>query len=761
MTKSPRSTLAFVLLVCAHAPAHAQRSAPPQTLSVTVSGGASLGAYEGGYLYYLSETLARNPERLGLRIVTGASAGSTNALLLALASCRASVARPEDSPFYTTWTRSTFEALFVPEHVEPLGMFSRTVLSGIWDEQEGSFERGLPTSCDFVLGVPATRVEAFEIPLRGALGGLARSEESFVVRVRGRGDGRVPAIENYVDRARAFAPAFLPVDGERDHEFRAIRDIVFASSAFPLAFTPYPVAHCIGDEAVENANACTPEVATHARFADGGVLDNTPLRLASSIARTGLVRDADAVGGATFRDTPDVTERALPSRTLFLLLDPEVAAYPFEPPEDEAARGAEGAFDVALRLGTNVVAGGRARELTSLLEDYPEIRDRVRVSHAYLPQTGGLMYGFLGLFDEQFLAFDFVLGMVDAQRMIERELLASVRAHTGDAALALEMPEPAADSTTWRAYACVRAFLDGVGSADTACRGEALASTRALLGLAIERLYLRCSTLAQGARTTHPHCLRAIAGEPPPRVPHLPPVRSGDDPSRRDGETAVAHAVRRLAALGFHFRGLGLDPDEGDRAMLAIRERLSAIGGRFVEAQPYGRQTFDALLRYTMNDIAYAPPVLIGHVVVGRHIELGASLGRPFGRVRWLRATGALSIIGLESAISAGATRMAFGASLGVEVEPLPLSGAMFQLRFGARAGYALGTNDAAGREPCAANENARLCSRAFVDSYVALSIAELVRLQLSAFFYPGYGDDQRFTWFVGPSIGVQFRSRR
>ena len=33
--------------------------------------------------------------------MTGASAGSTNALLLALASCRPSVERPEDSPFYT------------------------------------------------------------------------------------------------------------------------------------------------------------------------------------------------------------------------------------------------------------------------------------------------------------------------------------------------------------------------------------------------------------------------------------------------------------------------------------------------------------------------------------------------------------------------------------------------------------------------------------------------------------------------------------
>jgi hypothetical protein len=737
----------------------AQAAPSPQTLSVTVSGGASLGAYEGGYLYYLAETLSRNPTRFRLRIVTGASAGSTNSLLLALASCRPSVARPEDSPFYGTWTRSTFDALFVPAQVGPLGMFSRDVISAIWDEQATAFEAGLPEDCEFVLGVPATRLEAFEIPLRGELGGLARSEERFMVRVTGRGAGRVPSVENYIDRVNAYAPAFLPVDGEGAHEFSALRDLIFASSAFPLAFAPYPVPHCIGDDETQNQTPCTPEAAVSARFVDGGVFDNAPLRLATTIARTGLVRDADVREGLTFRDAPDITERELPRRTLFLHVDPALAAYPFEPPADDDSAG-EGALLTALRLTGNVLAGGQERELTGLLEDYPEIRERVRVSHAYLPQTGSLMYGFLALFDEQFLAFDFVLGMLDAQRMVETGLSASARAHAGDESVALVHPEADRASLTWRAYECVRAVLDAVGSPEALCAGDDLAPTRALLQLAIERLYLRCSTLAEGTRTTHAHCQRAIAGEAPPRVPHLPAAARGEDPARGEGEAAVAHAVRRLDELGFHFRGLGLAPDEGSRAMLAIRERLSDIGGRFVDEQPSTRQTFDALLRYTMNTIAYAPPMFIGHVTVGRHIELGASLGSPFGHVRWLRATGALSILGFESAIAAGPTRMAFGLSLGVELEPLRLNRALYQLRFGARAGFALGTRDDAGRSPCVDNENARLCTRAFVDTYVSIAIAELIRLQVSAFFYPGYGDDLRFTWFVGPSLGVQFRSR-
>src|SRR5688572_11771118 len=62
-------------------------AAAPVPVSLTVSGGVSLGAYEAGYLYYLSETIKLNPERTRLAVATGASAGSINALLAAIEAC--------------------------------------------------------------------------------------------------------------------------------------------------------------------------------------------------------------------------------------------------------------------------------------------------------------------------------------------------------------------------------------------------------------------------------------------------------------------------------------------------------------------------------------------------------------------------------------------------------------------------------------------------------------------------------------------------
>ncbi|HEY7683050.1 MAG TPA: patatin-like phospholipase family protein, partial [Gemmatimonadales bacterium] len=55
------------------------------SVAMVISGGASLGVYEAGYMYALGEALKR--QGLPLRVATGASAGSGNALFAALSGC--------------------------------------------------------------------------------------------------------------------------------------------------------------------------------------------------------------------------------------------------------------------------------------------------------------------------------------------------------------------------------------------------------------------------------------------------------------------------------------------------------------------------------------------------------------------------------------------------------------------------------------------------------------------------------------------------
>lgn len=747
------ATFAWILVVPALAVAQSEEppspSSEPQSIAIAISGGASIGAYEAGYLHLLERILAENPQHARLRIATGTSAGSINALLALMASCMPPALTPEQSAFYSTWTRSTFANLYVPEDVQPLGMFSRDVLHAIWDEREPEFEHALAPTCDVVLGIPVTRLDAYRTQLVGSLESLPRSEETFVVRIRGDAATNEARLDNYVDRQHAILPALLPIDGTQVHELRSVRDAAFSSASFPLAFTPTTLGLCVG------SGTCTPELATPVRMIDGGVLDNTPLRLAVTIARTGLADPTAADGTPAFRDEPEATLREIPPNTHFLLLDPDVTAYPQLPEEPESR---EGALEVYLDAASNVLASARARELSTLFENYPEMARQVHAAHVYLPPTAGLIDGFFGLFDAQFLAFDFALGMAEAQREFDRLLAEPLRQASGSA---LEFTSPELDHTSHavRTSRCISDVLAGRSEARTSCAGDALGPDRMLLQLALERLYAHCRLLPPGTPTNHDHCRRAIAGEDSPIVPFVD-ERSVREHAIRDPES-VREAVDLLGALGFVFRDLGLERGESSQALLAMRQRLADMGGRFVHAQPGSRQLLDAAIHLIANEIAYTPPRAIGHVLVGRHIELGLSLGAPYSRVRWLRATAALAIVGLETIVASDAPRMAFGGALGLEVEPIGLSNSLYQLRVGARVGYSIGTVDRAGREACPANHMTRFCTRPYVDTYVAGALLELIRIQLSAHFYPTWGEGRRFEFFIGPSIGVELRSRR
>ena len=57
-------------------------------VGITISGGVSLGAYEAGFSYYLTETLKANQTtEFRPKYYTGASAGGINSLLSLIESC--------------------------------------------------------------------------------------------------------------------------------------------------------------------------------------------------------------------------------------------------------------------------------------------------------------------------------------------------------------------------------------------------------------------------------------------------------------------------------------------------------------------------------------------------------------------------------------------------------------------------------------------------------------------------------------------------
>ncbi len=190
-----RGATALALLVCVAGVASdvaAQDDvvpdAAPRPLAVAISGGASLGAWEAGYVYYLVETLlAAESPAFELRAIAGTSAGSINALLASIAYCGEPEPDPEASVFYRTWIPIGTQTLFTSESATPTSVFDRGAFDEAIEHLRGRFDAGGRPDCSVLLGMTATRVHPrIEAAARGRVQ-LSRMAERFLVRLEGRG----------------------------------------------------------------------------------------------------------------------------------------------------------------------------------------------------------------------------------------------------------------------------------------------------------------------------------------------------------------------------------------------------------------------------------------------------------------------------------------------------------------------------------------------------------------------------------------------
>ena len=106
---------------------------PVEPIGVTVSGGVSLGSWEAGFMYLYLEGQKARPQSQ-VRIVTGASAGSANALVSAISSCRAPNPYPMQDPGWRVWGPVGFNQLFDRRRASEEALFVRDAL-------DASFER--------------------------------------------------------------------------------------------------------------------------------------------------------------------------------------------------------------------------------------------------------------------------------------------------------------------------------------------------------------------------------------------------------------------------------------------------------------------------------------------------------------------------------------------------------------------------------------------------------------------------------------------
>ncbi len=705
-----------------------------RSLAVAVSGGASLGAYEGGFLYSLIEDLRRMSPYVETKVFSGTSAGALNALLSVLQKCADPVEHPTDSAFYRTWMPLSFDRLFDPRAVGPVSALSRSAMEEPIQQLEEDFNAGLDADCDVLLGLTGTRVKPYVVS--GAEGRLRlpRMSAHFLLRVEGRGPGRPPRVSNYVGPRDRSLPQ-LPLDGDGADPFESVVQLILASAAFPFAFAPVSLAHCPG---YPGQRRCRPEDARSDLFLDGGIFDQNPV----DVGFAGLTASS-----AT----------AAEDAQLFLL-DPFQRLYP-RPVSAEDDDTIDNAVAYARAVASGFVETARSQGLERLLREDPDLERRLIVSASKYPPYGELAFFFLSLFEEGFRHFDFILGMMESRRAVLQAQTLAILMGYDVPPEAFEQPQEFDPDMRWADYRCVAAVLGeeplvGEGLAQ-ACAG----TEERLLPLAMvsrERVYDACRPdrlrgLDPSQREwvkRHPDCHRAAQG--------LSPPAAGPDWQRASAEGELQWVFRRLDAHGYRFVDLG-STGRGDSAFEDFRRKVEKLLMTFADAQTSYPALPRALARLSVNQLAYRPPRRIFHLGVGSAQEVGLSRAVGPGPTSWLRLTGTLELTGLSTVLSVQEDYLALSATLGAEAEILPISGPDLQFRTGVRGGWSFASSDSGGFGSCRnPSDSDRPCSRPVVAGVFSFHLIDFLRIGLAGHFLIPTRDDEKLLFELRPTLGAQ-----
>jgi predicted acylesterase/phospholipase RssA len=744
--------------------------AGPELLSLTISGGVSLGVYQAGFLYLVAEAVKRSQGQLQLHLVTGASAGSVNGLITALESCLPGNDSPTGALGWQTWVDIGHRELFDEADVTSISTFTRRPLVHALERIRRVWSAGLPRDCDVVVGATVTRLIPQRVRLRADLL-VPRQEEKLAIRIRGRGLGRPPAVENYVEPEAGSEQAYLPlrVGTEDDRllvrNFAPVQELIFASGAFPFAFAPQPLHHCLGrrrPQAGGGGLQCPGRVRRDL-FVDGGVFDNNPLRFARRLADLGLVETAaDRAGWRDLDSARPPGQRSAAQRLTYVYVDPDTTAFPPMTGGADRLQQSPSLLPLAMRLTGDFVQTARAKELAALVEQNPELLQQVRLTRNQYPTISAHLGAFLGFFEREFRRFDFYLGMYDAHvEFIRRRGTPSLLpfdVRTVPAGQLARIP------AGWRPFACLYGWFEPGGEhLRPVCADPGLRDFRILLQVALDRVYTHCRGAARqhiAAAASH-HCWRARAGATVPRVAGVRQLTAAER-SRRAGESHFDHTMRLLHVYRFAFRDLELDPDEAGVGRVAVRRKFLKMLRHLADAQP---DAGDRLLlltagRAVINHIAYEPPKHWGYVVLGTMLELGASVLPLDWNDSWARLNVAVQSKGLLSLLTPSPDVFSATASVGLELEPLFAMTPLWQPMLGLRAAYQLSNRDDFGTGACTAAgalADKRNCSQLLIQNYYALTLAERLRIQATLELFPEKRsfDDKHYDLLLG--FGFQF----
>ena len=462
-------------------------------LSLVSRGGVSLGNWQAGFLYSVTEwaktrrgdATESKASDSAFSTVTGASAGAVNGFTAAIEGCKPPNPSASDSLYYRVWTN--------------LGLFGRHGAPGLFPGKEGGstaislftddaldaslsmatryIEEGgqlVPCSVDF--GFVTTHLDPTQSPVHVRQDGdpiltTKKLKEKFTVRLdfpddastgsaSGKSTLRVTNIGPPEDR-KGDQAYYAGLGHTQDVPLQSLMLGVRASGAFPGAFPPVPLAYTQYLPGPDGGVLRKKRLAT---FIDGGILDNTPVGLAVTL---------DAWRADSVHPDPLLEGLIAAEPRTYIFLEPLVTSWIRGGQEREEAHQRErDLFKTYLTFAGDLLATTTDAQLTNTAEQFPFVRRESRdwtrphlsVPERHMPITGAQFEHFMAFLERDFRIFDFYVGMADAYAYLERE--ECLFAPEGESCEASENLRHL-DTTLKDAnpnYRCIRAYYDSEDS---------------------------------------------------------------------------------------------------------------------------------------------------------------------------------------------------------------------------------------------------------------------------------------------------------
>ena len=356
-------------------------------LGFALSGGISLGIYEAGVFY---SVIQKNKDTIAqdTKVVYGTSAGGINSLLGVFDICGFEKLEKESSLFWRFWIPNGLKELQSHNDKE-ISLLSRASSEAMFKVMRKRWREGFRPECDLHFGVAVSRKEPYVQELKEGLE-IIRQAEFFSVRIRGQGRGRPPLVENQMFANDKTFRTSLPLGEDPDKDLEILHGLIQASSAFPMAFEPYPISFCYSKPG-EPIQKCNSRSAQTELFIDGGLYHNGPVGFAFDMLKS-VSRDKD-----------------------FQLYYINASAPLIRQKKEEAKKIDEsGALDTFQQVFRNLVVQARKYELVKSLESNPGIVKHLNVPLKHYPLISDPLYAFNGFIEKDFRKADFYAGIYDA-----------------------------------------------------------------------------------------------------------------------------------------------------------------------------------------------------------------------------------------------------------------------------------------------------------------------------------------------------------